>query len=232
MRLRILQSDPFSGPGLMEAQWRLRGFALDFSFPHKGDEVPGLEGADGLVVLGGRVMPDEDAPFLEPTRELLRTATERGVPALCVCLGAELLCQATGGGVKALETPAIGWQALTRGPDADGDPIFGDVEDGQELLGWHSFVLEPPAGAAVLARTGSDVQAVRVGETTWGILDHPEQSLSILGVLLAENPEAAEEAGVDVDELRSVSARRQAASAAFGEHLAHRFADQVLLARR
>jgi GMP synthase (glutamine-hydrolysing) len=232
MELLIVQSDPFSGPGLMEAQWRLRGIGLRFAYVHKGDPVPELDGAGGLVVLGGRVMPDEDAPFLEPTRALLRKAIDDGVPVLAVCLGAELLCQATGGGVQELDAPSIGWLMLERGADAEGDPVFGDIEDGQELLGWHSFVLEPPPDAAVLARTAGDVQAVRVGDSAWGILDHPEQSLSVLSILLAENGEQAEQAGVDVDKFRDMSARRQAASAAFGEHLAHRFADQVLLRRR
>jgi GMP synthase-like glutamine amidotransferase len=230
MRLLVLQSDPFSGPGLMEAQWRLRGFELEFAYVHKGDPVPELDGADGLVVLGGRVMPDDDAPFLEPTRALLREAIDRGVPALAVCLGAELLCQATGGDVRELEVPSIGWQSLERCDGAEGDPLFGDIEDGDVMLGWHSFVLEPPPDAAVLLKCESgDVQAVRVGERAWGILDHPEQSLSVLGILLAENGEQAEEAGVDVDRLREESSRRQANSAAFGENLAHRFADQVLL---
>ena len=63
-------------------------------------------------------------------------------------------------------------------------------------------------------------------------LDHLEQSLSVLSILLAENGEQAEEAGVDVDVFRDETARRQAASAAFGEHLAHRFADQALLRGR
>jgi GMP synthase-like glutamine amidotransferase len=228
--LTVLQSDPFSGPGLMEAQWRLRGFALDLVMLHKDDPVPALDGADGLVVLGGRVMPDGDAPFLEPTRELLREAIGRGVPALCVCLGAQLLCQAAGGDVRELDAPSIGRQELERSADAGGDAIFGDGEDGQQLLGWHTFVLEPSQDVTVLARTDGEVQAIRVGECAWGVLDHPEQSLSVLGILLAENPEAAEAAGVDVDERRSVSARRQAGSAAFGEILAHRFADRVLLA--
>jgi GMP synthase-like glutamine amidotransferase len=204
---------------------------MSFTLTFKGDDVPELDG-DGLVVLGGRVMPDGDEPFLEPTRELIRTAIDRGIPTLGVCLGAELLCQATGGKVNGLDAPAIGWQALERGADADDDPIFGDVENGQQLLGWHSFVLAPPSDAAILARTGGDIQAVRVGESAWGVLDHPEQSLSVLGILLAENGEQAEQAGVDVDALRSETARRQAASAAFGEHLAHRFADQVLLRQR
>jgi GMP synthase (glutamine-hydrolysing) len=177
-------------------------------------------------------MPDVDAPFLEPTRALMRKAIDGGLPVLGVCLGAELLCQATGGGVRQLDAPEIGWQRLERGSDADDDPVFGDVENGQQLLGWHSFVLDPPTGAAVLACTGGNVQAVRIGESAWGVLDHPEQSLSVLSILLAENGEQAEQAGVDVDELRAETARRQAASAAFGEHLAHRFADQVLLRER
>lgn len=232
MELLIVQSDPFSGPGLMEAQWRLRGVGLRFAFLHKDDPVPELGDAGGLVVMGGRVMPDEDAPFLEPTRALLRQAIDRGLPVLGVCLGAELLCQATGGGVHQLDGPSIGWQTLKRGSDAADDPIFGHIETGERLLGWHSFVLDPPPGAAILACTGEDVQAVRVGETAWGILDHPEQSLSVLSILLAEMSEQAEQAGVDIEALRAETARRQAASAAFGEHLAHRFADQVLIRRR
>jgi GMP synthase (glutamine-hydrolysing) len=179
--------------------------------------------------VGGRVMPDGDEPFLEPTRERLREAIDREVLGLGVCLGAELLCQAAGGDVRELDGAAIGWQALERGEDAGDDPVFGDIEEGHQLLGWHSFVLEPPPGAAILAGTGGALQAVRVGECAWGILDHPEQTLSVLGILLAENGEAAEEAGVDVNELRAVTARRQAASAAFGEHIAHRFADQALI---
>lgn len=134
--------------------------------------------------------------------------------------------------MQELGAPAIGWQTLERGSDADDDPIFGDVENGQQLLGWHSFVLDPPPDAAVLACTGGDVQAVRIGESAWGVLDHPEQSLSVLSILLAENSEQAEAAGVDIEALRAETARRQAASAAFGEHLAHRFADQVLLRGR
>jgi GMP synthase-like glutamine amidotransferase len=196
---------------------------------HQDDPLPTVDDGDGLIVLGGRVMPDDDEPFLEPTRALFREAIERGVPVLGVCLGAQLLSQATGGDVQQLDKPSIGWQSLERGPDADDDPIFGDLEDGHQLLGWHTFVVQPPSDAAVLACTNGDVQAFRVGDSAWGVLDHPEQSLSILGVLLAENASQAEEAGVDVDALRAESARRQAASAAFGEHLAHRFADQVLL---
>jgi hypothetical protein len=33
MRLLVVQSDPFSGPGLMEAQWRLRGLTIEFALP-------------------------------------------------------------------------------------------------------------------------------------------------------------------------------------------------------
>jgi GMP synthase (glutamine-hydrolysing) len=233
VKLLIVQSDPFSGPGLMEAQWRLRGIEIEFVLPHKDDPIPpDLGDADALVVLGGRTMPDDDDPFLEPLRDLLRDTVQHGVPVLGVCLGAELLCQATGGGVRELDAPDIRWVPLERGPDAEDDPIYGDIAEGHHVLGWHSFVLEPPDGAAVLACTDGDVQSLRVGDAAWAVLDHPEQSLSVLGILLAENPEQAEQAGVDVDAFRAESARRQAASAAFGEQLAHRFADQVLLRSR
>jgi GMP synthase-like glutamine amidotransferase len=68
-------------------------------------------------------------PLLSPPARCWCKAIDGGLPVLGVCLGAELLCQATGGAVHELDAPAIGWQTLERGADADDDPIFGDVEN-------------------------------------------------------------------------------------------------------
>ena len=32
VRPLVVQSDPFGGPGLMEAQWRLRGLTIEFAY--------------------------------------------------------------------------------------------------------------------------------------------------------------------------------------------------------
>ena len=59
-----------------------------------GEPVPTrLDGADGLVVLGGVMDADEtgDYPHLLATMDLLRDAADRGAPALGICLGAQML---------------------------------------------------------------------------------------------------------------------------------------------
>ena len=65
-----------------------------------GEPVPArLDGADGLVVLGGVMDADEtdDYPHLLATMHLLRDAADREAPALGICLGAQLAAAALGG---------------------------------------------------------------------------------------------------------------------------------------
>jgi hypothetical protein len=60
-----------------------------------------------------------------------------------------------------------------------------------------------PAPEATFSQCGS-------ATARWGILDQPEQSLSVLSILLAEMAEQVQHAGVDADALRAESARHQA----------------------
>src|SRR5262245_29233995 len=66
-------------------------------------ELPdGRTGAvDGLVLLGGGLLPDDDAraPFLARERALVRDAMEADLPVLGICLGAQLLAHVAGGTV-------------------------------------------------------------------------------------------------------------------------------------
>jgi glutamine amidotransferase len=129
------------------------------------------------------------AARLEPHREALRAALEDGLPCLGICLGMQLLFEASeeapGDGIGALagrvrrlqapRVPHMGWNAVD---PARADPLF---EGTTPLIAYyaHSFVVEPADAVTVLAWTEYAGErfpaAVRRGRT-WGVQFHPEKS--------------------------------------------------------
>ncbi len=152
---------------------------------HAGDPVPTdpAEVGDGLVVLVGNMdaYADDVAPWLPSTRVLLAATAGSGVPALGICLGAQLLAVACGGRVD-VAAPAgresgvvrVRWTA-----EAAQDPLVGGIaRDGDARFPtMHADgVGQLPAGAVPLG--GSERyphQAFRVG-SAWGVQFHPETS--------------------------------------------------------
>jgi GMP synthase-like glutamine amidotransferase len=154
----------------------------------QGPDLPGrladLPGpVDGLVLLGGGLMPDEDdrAPFLARERALTREAIAAQVPMLGICLGAQLIAQVAGGEVtpRSGETER-GSCAITLLDAAADDPLFGVLTEHPELRmieNHRDSVTALPPGAVHLATSAAcRVQAFRIGAATWGVQFHPEVS--------------------------------------------------------
>jgi GMP synthase (glutamine-hydrolysing) len=143
-----------------------------------GEPVPtSLDGADGLVVLGGEMDADQtgDFPHLLATMDLLRDAADRQVPALGICLGAQLAAAALGG--RAYPGPAgeeLGWNKVELTGAGRADPVTGALTEPAELFEWHHDTFDPPPGATLLA-TGAvyPSQAFRLGSVV-AVQFHPE----------------------------------------------------------
>jgi GMP synthase (glutamine-hydrolysing) len=143
-----------------------------------GEPVPAtLDGADGLVVLGGEMDADDtaDFPHLLRAMDLLRDAAARSAPALGICLGAQLAAAALGG--RAYPGPAgeeLGWTKVELTAAGRADPVTGALREPAELFEWHHDTLDPPPGATLLA--GGAVyptQAFRLGSVV-AVQFHPE----------------------------------------------------------
>jgi len=141
----------------------------------------------GLVVLGGEqnVCEQDRYPYLTAELELARDWLAGGRPALGVCLGAQLLAQAGGGAVVRAPERELGWLDVELLEAGAADPLLGFAPAHFTALQWHSYALEPPPGATVLARSPVCVQAYRLDET-WGVQYHPEVTAEILGDWIAE----------------------------------------------
>ena len=202
-RALVVTHSPSEGPGTLAAWLPAAGVELVVVRPWDGDEVPSDPTAyDALVVLGGpqQAYDDRSAPWLPATKELLRAAVRERVPTLAICLGAQLLAEATGGRVeKGAEGVEAGARLVAKRDAAWDDELFGEVPFTPTVVQWHEdAVVDLPPGAVLLASSSRyPNQAFRVGDRAWGVQFHIETPPEMIRHWGAEYTAAVVEAGLD-----------------------------------
>jgi GMP synthase-like glutamine amidotransferase len=179
MTALVVTHDPAEGPGLL-AEWLPEaGLALHEVRPWQGEALPSsLEGFSALVVMGGPQQAyDDSLPWGADVLGLLREAVAAGVPALGVCLGAQLLAVACGGSVAPGDHgPELGASLVGKRDVAGADPLLWDLPLSPVVVQWHwDAVTELPPGTTLLMSSPRyPHQAFRVGERAWGLQFHVE----------------------------------------------------------
>ena len=183
MRLLSIQHPKADAAGTFAVAARAAGVVYDQWCPGVGQPAPAdPAGYDGIVVLGGEQNVG-DAPrlrYLQDEIALIAAALERGQPLLGVCLGAQLLVAAAGGEVVRVSDPEIGWYEVEVLPEAAADPLFGALPERFSSYCWHSYGVELPEDATLLARSAVSIHGFRLGEVAWGVQFHPEVTREIL----------------------------------------------------
>lgn len=171
----------------------------------------------GLVVLGGPMNADEVKrhPFLLPEVAWIRQAVDAELPVLGICLGAQLLAQATGGRVYRHCHKEIGWYDVELTEAAEADPLWQGVGRCPRLFHWHGDTFDLPAGADLLATSAScPAQAFRIGKRAYGLQFHLEVTEPTIRRWLDEPAGREEIAALDYIDLGAVHAQTTAASMA------------------
>ena len=208
----VHETDPLARLG----DWlRDSGMELDERHLGTGDDLPGgLDGFDGLVVLGGpqsAMDPPEVSPELVPVRELLRQALAADFPTLAICLGAQLLADVGGGSVRVgIEGPEVGATLVAKRDAADKDPVFGPLPLSPDVIQWHhDEISQLPTGATLLAGSPHYAnQAFRVGRNVYGLQFHIETTPEIVRAWAESDPDSVAAAPHD---LETICARADAA---------------------
>lgn len=138
-----------------------------------------LGGYDGLVMLGGGLMPDDDeqAPWLAQERRLAADAIAADLPTLGICLGGQLLAHVAGGEVRASFGPKErGATEILLSAAGDADPVIGALAPAAPMIENHQDMITAlPPGAQLLASSAAVAnQAFRLGAHVRGVQFHPE----------------------------------------------------------
>lgn len=201
----IVVNSPTSGPGNL-LEW----------FDAAGLEVSVVEGAaipdshngyDGVVLLGGGLLPydDDRAPWLGRERALAQRCIDDAVPLLGICLGAQLLAAVAGGVVEGnVGTPERGVVRVRRRSESSTDPLLAGVSsDFAALQNHRDQITALPSDASHLAENDDcRHQAFRVGTVAWGVQFHPEAPVSRLDNW---DEAALHDEGVDLPALRRIA---------------------------
>lgn len=148
-----------------------------------GERPPSPRLFAGVVVTGSGAMVTEHLDWSEHSAQWLREAANMGLPQFGICYGHQLLAHAFGGEVgfnprgREMGTVPVELHAQARH-----DPLFARLPDQVDAHATHlQTVLKPPPHAQVLARSAQDdCQAMRIGESIWGVQFHPEFSTRMM----------------------------------------------------
>jgi GMP synthase (glutamine-hydrolysing) len=227
VRVLTVVHQPNAGPGVFAEEAAARGVELLEWRPPEGGAPPA--GWDAALVLGGAMDADQEGSlaWLGPEKRAFSEWLDARLPVLGVCLGAQLVCEAAGGGVGRLSEPEIGWHEVAVTEAGRDDPVTAPLSERFTAFQWHSYAFEPPEGATVLATSAAGVQAVRLDDADYAIQFHAEVSSADALDWIADyesDPDAVR-VGVDPERLAAETRARIAAWNSTGRALFGRWLD-------
>jgi GMP synthase (glutamine-hydrolysing) len=161
---------------------------------------------DAVMVFGGSMHPDQDEqfPWLRGEASFLDEVLSEGIPAIGVCLGAQLLARAAGAWVAPAPVSEVGWFEVELTREGEADPVLGVLGRRTTAFQWHHYTFGIPEGGTELARSDACSQAFRVGNA-WAIQFHAEVTRQMVESWIEED---AHELPMPPDELLSETRAR------------------------
>jgi GMP synthase (glutamine-hydrolysing) len=196
MRITVLRNDPEVPPGSLLRVAADHEIEVDVVALDAGDALSSLSRVDAVVVLGGEMGAYDTVqyPYLADEKAFLRSAVDRGIPVLGLCLGCQLLAEALGGSAYLATVPEVAFASIE---GIAPDPVV-DILTTEPSLMMHRDTWDLPPGGVLLARSARYRQAFRLGSAL-GIQPHPEVDADIVASWFAHESsvELALQAGAD-----------------------------------
>lgn len=155
--LHFFQHVSFENLGIIESWAHHHDFTVSSTQLYKDQSISIPEQSDWLVVMGGPmgVYDQEEYPWLETEKAAIAQAIDRGKVVLGICLGAQLIAQVLGAGIRPNAYKEIGWFPVYLDSDVLAHPISDVLPSQWDAFHWHGDTFEIPDGARLLARTSA-----------------------------------------------------------------------------
>jgi GMP synthase-like glutamine amidotransferase len=193
--IHIVQPDAGVPPGLIAEELERMSVEWSLVRPGLGDNLPGLDGTDGVIVLGGSMSANDENsfPFLVDLKSFIRGIVARGIPFLGICLGGQLLAAALGAEVVEKRWGERGRSELHLTGQGFSDRLFQGLKERFIAFQWHDDSFDIPKGAILLASSNECPNlAFRMGDSAWGVQFHPEVTSEIIAQWSSDDPCAGE----------------------------------------
>ena len=175
----VLQHVPYEGQG------RIADYLLDHDIKFdvlrlwQPYAVPDVSTYSALIVMGGPMGAYEDFPSRDDELALIKTAVDRRIPTLGICLGSQLIAHALGARVYPNERdgkPAkeIGFDTVRLTLEGSANPLFKGFPAEIRVLQWHGDAFDLPSGASLLATSSVCRHQAFAFRNTYGLLFHLE----------------------------------------------------------
>lgn len=186
MRIHYLQHVPFEDLANIQAWAEKRGHETSGTMLFRDEPLPDLNGFDWLVIMGGpmNIYEHNRYPWLVREKEFIGRAIAADKIVLGICLGAQLMADVLGGGVRRNEHKEIGWFPVRLTPEAKSSKIFRVLPDNFVAFHWHGDTFDIPPGALRMAESQACKNQAFEFHRAVGLQFHLESSMDSIDHLI------------------------------------------------
>lgn len=186
MRLHYLQHVPFEDLARIESWAKDRGHEVSRTLLFDGQELPGMEEFDWLVIMGGpmNIYEEDKHPWLVREKKFIRDAIASSKIVLGICLGGQLIADVLGGKVRKNPYREIGWHPVKLTPEGQESRIFNVLPNSFMAFHWHGDTFEIPPQAIRAAESEACSNQAFVFGKAIGLQFHLESSMDSIDHLI------------------------------------------------
>lgn len=189
MKIYYLQHVPFEGLGNIEDWARQNAHEVRAVRLFAGDDLPNVDEADLVIILGGPMSVHDDAkvPFLTAEKRFIESTIRANKSVLGICLGSQLIADVLGAKVFRNQEDEIGWFPVDKVNNAAAfaSSFAGIFPEKFKTFHWHGDTFSIPDGAThLLQSAGCSHQAFSYGNRVLAVQFHPEATLDSVRLML------------------------------------------------
>ncbi len=199
-KILVIKNARLEGPGMIGELFESDGFELQTVFAKK-EKIPVLDHSV-VLILGAPESANDDLQYLSDEMELIRSAAEKDIPVLGICLGSQLIAKAFGARVYPGQKKEIGFYHNVEPDLVSGSRLFSGMPNPFTVFHWHGDTFDIPKNAKRLAYSDMYNQAFQY-KSAVGIQFHFEVNKEIVLSWLDSTEEDLDLPHIDPDRIRS-----------------------------